>query len=160
MAECVRRLQKYSRRQKELLAVLVVLRGEGVDVERIYDDVAQGRVDVPETEENSMLAAVTEVQRRERKQERAAIAAVVENCSGFEADNSLISSADGLSVNYGDMSMEEYAYTIRREYKCKQQLDPALKEQLKLNFDLLYDQQLYDDDDESESYEASNPPTI
>jgi hypothetical protein len=63
----MRRLQKYNRRQKELLAVLVVLRGEGVDVERIYDDVIQGRIEVPESEENSMMDKVSQVKRRERK---------------------------------------------------------------------------------------------
>lgn len=47
LAQCLSRLQTYSKRQKELLSVLVVLRGEGVDVERIYDDVINGRIEVP-----------------------------------------------------------------------------------------------------------------
>lgn len=59
LAQCLSRLQKYSKRQKELLSVLVVLRGEGVDVERIYDDVINGRIEVSEKEENSILDAVS-----------------------------------------------------------------------------------------------------
>jgi hypothetical protein len=31
-------------------------------------------------------------------------------------------------------------FTVRREYKCKKQLRPELKEQLRLNFDVLYDE--------------------
>ena len=76
--------------------------------------------------------------------------AEVQAFSEFDADNSIISSADGLSFNYEEKSMEEEAYTIRREYKCKHELEPALKQKLKLNFDILYDEQLYDDDYESE----------
>jgi len=59
LAQCLSRLQTYSKRQKELLSVLVVLRGEGVDVERIYDDVINGRIEVSEKEENSILDAVS-----------------------------------------------------------------------------------------------------
>lgn len=44
----MRRLRQCTRRQKELLDVLVLLRAEGVDVERIYEDVLQGRVEVPQ----------------------------------------------------------------------------------------------------------------
>lgn len=53
----MRRLRQFGRRQKELLDVLVVLRAEGVDVERIYADVLQGRVEVPEQEEKALLHA-------------------------------------------------------------------------------------------------------
>jgi hypothetical protein len=71
--------------------------------------------------------------------------AEVEGSSEYDADASLISSADGLSFDYGEMSMSEVAFTVRREYKCQQQLPPALQQQLRLNFDRLYDQQLYED---------------
>lgn len=74
---------------------------------------------------------------------RAVAKAEAEGSSEFDADASLISSADGLSFDYGDMSMSELAFTVRREYKCQQQLPPALQQQLRLNFDLLYDHQIY-----------------
>lgn len=48
LAECLKKIQTYSKRQKELLGVLIVLRSEGVDVERVYDDVVNGRVDISE----------------------------------------------------------------------------------------------------------------
>lgn len=32
LTECLKKLQSYSKRQKELLAVLVVLRSEGIDI--------------------------------------------------------------------------------------------------------------------------------
>jgi hypothetical protein len=40
----MKKIQNYNRRQKELLSVLVILRGEGVDVEKIYDDIINGRI--------------------------------------------------------------------------------------------------------------------
>jgi hypothetical protein len=54
---CMRRLRQCDRRQKELLDVLVLLRAEGVDVERIYGDVLQGRVEVPQQQEEALLRA-------------------------------------------------------------------------------------------------------
>lgn len=51
LAQCFKKIQSYSKRQKELLRVLVVLRSEGVDVERVYDDVVNGRIEVPEEDE-------------------------------------------------------------------------------------------------------------
>lgn len=53
----MRRLRQCTRRQKELVDVLVLLRAEGVDVERIYEDVLQGRVEVPPEQEDSLLHA-------------------------------------------------------------------------------------------------------
>jgi len=44
------------------------------------------------------------------------------NGNSFDADNSIISSADGLSFNYDERSLEDEAYTIRHEYKCKKDL--------------------------------------
>jgi hypothetical protein len=101
-----------------------------------------------------VLEAVSQVRRQERQRSRQAKAAA--KCSSeFDADDSIISSADGLSFNYEEKSLEEDAFTVRREYKCQQQLDPALRQQLRLNFDGLHD----DDPFDCES-DPSDPPTI
>ena len=47
--------------------------------------------------------------------------------------NAVISSTDGLSFNYLDKSVEEEVFSVRREYRCRQDLG-ALREQLKLDF--------------------------
>jgi hypothetical protein len=46
----VKKLQALNRKHKEILSVLVVLRGEGVNVERIYHDILNGCVEVPEND--------------------------------------------------------------------------------------------------------------
>jgi len=48
LTECLKQLQNYNKKQKELMAVLVMLRKDGIDIEQIYDDVVCGRADVNE----------------------------------------------------------------------------------------------------------------
>lgn len=50
--------------------VLVLLRAEGVDVERIYEDVLQGRVEVSQQQEESLLQANHQARKREHQQLR------------------------------------------------------------------------------------------
>lgn len=37
-------MHAYGKRNKEFLSVLVVLQREGIDIEKIYDDVINGRI--------------------------------------------------------------------------------------------------------------------
>ena len=60
----------------------------------------------------------------------------------------VLSSADGLSFNYEDKSLEEDVFTARHEYKCKQDLGQEMRDRLKLNFNVLYE-----DIDPYEDYE-------
>ena len=66
----MQRLRQCTRRQKELVDVLVLLRAEGVDVERIYEDVLQGRVEVSQQQEESLLQANHQARKREHQQLR------------------------------------------------------------------------------------------
>jgi hypothetical protein len=84
----------------------------------------------------------------------------IKNHDSFEADNSIVSSIDGLSFDYEDKSLEEDVYTVRHEYKCKQDLGEEMRNRLKLNFDVLYDEQLVSDDYTSEGSGSGTVPTI
>lgn len=47
--------------------MLVVLRNEGVDIERIYDDVINGKVDISNEDESSMVETVSRLKKNEHK---------------------------------------------------------------------------------------------
>jgi hypothetical protein len=146
LTECKRKLQSTILRQRELLAVLVVLREEGIDVEKVYNDVINGRIESNDEEMDEIAASVDRIKKGSHQKHRS-----IKVADEFDADNSIISSADGLSFNYDEKSLVEDAYTIRREYKCKHELSSELKERLKLNFDVLYDDEFPSADDESVS---------
>ena len=46
----MKKLHQYKQRQTELLGVLVVLQKEGIDVEKVYSDVLNGKTSVSEVE--------------------------------------------------------------------------------------------------------------
>lgn len=50
-----KKIQKYGRRQKQLLSIIAVLQKEGVDIARIYSDIVDGKIEVGE-EENLEIA--------------------------------------------------------------------------------------------------------
>jgi hypothetical protein len=71
------------------------------------------------------------------------------DASSTHVDNIVISSADGLSFNYLDKTLEEDVFSARREYKCQQDLGEEMRNKLKLDFNVLYeDADLYDDFDD------------
>jgi hypothetical protein len=126
LAECLRKLQNLNRKQKDLLSVLVVLRGEGVNIERIYHDVVNGNVETADNDSNEMSESISKIRKEERKMYRQIQA--MPDSNDIEADNSsiihsnlVISSADEFSFN-NDRSYQEEPFTVRREYKCKKQL--------------------------------------
>jgi hypothetical protein len=126
LAECLRKLQNLYRKQNDLLSVLVVLRGEGVNIERIYHDVVNGNVETADNDSNEMSESISKIRKEERKMYRQIQA--MPDSNDIEADNSsiihsnlVISSADEFSFN-NDRSYQEEPFTVRREYKCKKQL--------------------------------------
>jgi hypothetical protein len=126
LAECLRKLQNLNRKQKDLLSVLVVLRGEGVNIERIYHDVVNGNVETADNDSNEMSESISKIRKEERKMYRQIQA--MPDSNDIEADNSsiihsnlVISSADEFSFN-NDRSYQEEPFTVRQEYKCKKQL--------------------------------------
>jgi hypothetical protein len=46
LEEYSKKIQAYNFRQKELLSVMVILQREGVDIERIYAEIVNGKIDV------------------------------------------------------------------------------------------------------------------
>jgi hypothetical protein len=56
-------MHMYGQRLKEMLGVMVALQREGVDVERIYSEVLNGRIDVSEDQNEDFAKSAAKIRK-------------------------------------------------------------------------------------------------
>ena len=61
-----RKLSAYRRREKDLVKVFAVLRAEGVEVEKVYEDVVSGRMEVSLDSGRKMEESLTRMRKEDR----------------------------------------------------------------------------------------------
>ena len=61
-----RKLSAYRRREKDLVKVFAVLRAEGVEVEKVYEDVVSGRMEVSLDSGRKMEETLTKMRKEDR----------------------------------------------------------------------------------------------
>ena len=61
-----RKLSAYRRREKDLVKVFAVLRAEGVEVEKVYEDVVSGRMEVSLDSGRKMEESLTRIRKEDR----------------------------------------------------------------------------------------------
>ncbi len=127
-----------------MLHVLIVLKKEGIDVERIFTDVVNGKEEIEG--EQSLRQFIEDVDNYEKEIYKKY--KDFNNKDSFDADdsgtfnfNSVLSSMQDLSFHRDNLTEEDWAYSTRNQYVCKHELSKELQEKLKLNFNVLYDEQ-------------------
>jgi hypothetical protein len=100
-----------SRKQKELFSVMVVLRGEGVNIERIYRDVLNGSVEVPENDAEEVAQSIRSLRREDRRIYKQLKA--LPTTSDIDADNS----STPLPMQSSLRLMDSASTTTRRPWR-------------------------------------------